>query len=269
MENQEISKSRNQQITGMLTRYRVNDGTLIIDLGARRPVLSSAPCGGGLVHVRYILNHQVQANPLAASLTKSGKVWGDPSRSLGKLAARLGADARCVGLMTAVPMKQLVTLREQKDHLWVEGFITVGVSNAVRAGESPPPTEAGPKTKPVGTINIILVTNARLASSAMVGLVQVATEAKTAVILAKGVPSWTGRREATGTGTDVVAVASGAGPMLRYSGTHTEIGVLVGRLVLQGVAEGLRQSDRWQSLMTRRPATTKCGGRNGMGRKRC
>lgn len=252
----------------MVTRYRVNGGTLIIDLGARRPVLSAAPRGGGFVRVRYILNHQVPANPLAASLGKRGTRWEDPSRRLGKLAARLGADARCVGLMTAVPMKQLVTVREEKDHLWVEGFITVGVSNAVRAGESPPPADRGLKVNPLGTINIILVTNARLASSAMVGMVQVATEAKTAAILAKGVPSWTGRHGATGTGTDVVAVASGAGPMLRYSGTHTEIGAMVGRLVLQGVAEGLRRSDRWQTRVTGRPVTTKCGGENGLERKR-
>jgi len=252
----------------MVTRYHVTDGTLIIDLGARRPVLSSAPRGGGLVHVRYILNHQVPANPVTVSLGKRGNRWEDPSRRLGKLAAHLGADTRCVGLMTAVPMKQLVTLREEKGQLWVEGFITVGVSNAVRAGELPPLDPVGLKAKPVGTINIVLVTNARLASSAMVGMVQVATEAKTAAILARGIPSWTRRRGATGTGTDVVAVASGTGPMLRYSGTHTEIGAMVGSLVLRAVAEGLRRSDRWQTRVTGRRTTTKCGGAKRLERKR-
>jgi len=53
-----------------------------------------------------------------------------------------------------------------------------------------------------GTINLILVTNARLSVSAMVGMVQVATEAKTAALFDADVKSWTGRSGATGTGTD-------------------------------------------------------------------
>ncbi|MGH7228005.1 MAG: adenosylcobinamide amidohydrolase, partial [Nitrospiraceae bacterium] len=95
-----------------------------------------------------------------------------------------------------------------------------------------------------GTINIILVTNARLASSALVGAVQVATESKTAVLLSKKVPSWTGSPGATGTGTDAVVVACGTGPRLRYSGTHTKIGEMIGRLVRRGVTEGLIRSNR-------------------------
>ncbi len=82
----------------------------------------------------------------------------------------------------------------------------------------------------------------------MVGAVQVVTESKAAVLLAAGVPSWTGRRGATGTGTDAVVVACGAGrdgPQLRYSGTHTKVGELIGRLVMRGVTEGLKRSERW------------------------
>jgi adenosylcobinamide amidohydrolase len=142
--------------------------------------------------------------------------------------------------MTAVLLDRLVVCREQEKDLWVEGFVTVGVTNAVRAGE---PTDlAGRRwvAQGAGTINIILITNAALAVSAMVTAVQVATEGKTAALLEAGVPSWTGRPGATGTGTDTVVIVGGDGPSIRYSGTHTTIGELIGRLVGRAVANGLR-----------------------------
>ena len=229
----------------LMTRFWVEQGTLLIDLGARRRILSSAPRGGGLKRARFILNHQVPANPIMAQVRSAKSIWYDPARYLGRLARRIGVDHRCVALMTAVSLDQLVTLREERDGLWVEGFFTVGVSNAVRAGEPVVSPDGGKVWLGAGTINIILVTNARLSSSAMVGAVQVATESKTAVLLAKGVPSWTKRPGATGTGTDAVVVACGNDLTLRYSGTHTPSGAMIGRLVSRGVQEGLLRSSRW------------------------
>lgn len=231
--------------TALVTRFQVEQDTLLIDLGARRRILSYAPRGGGLVRARYILNHQVPANPIRAPAPDSARMWRDPVRYLGRVASQLGVDHRCVALMTAVSLDQLVTLRDEEDGLWVEGFFTVGVSNAVRAGEPPTAPNSIAAGAGPGTINIILVTDARLTTAAMVGAVQVATESKTAVLLAKGVPSWTGRPGATGTGTDVVVIACGHGPALRYSGTHTPIGAMIGRLVRRGVKEGLLRSGRW------------------------
>ena len=79
-----------------------------------------------------------------------------------------------------------------------------------RAGGEPATPETASPTAEIhpGTINVILVTNARLSAAAMVGMVQVATEAKTAVLLRAKVKSWTGRSGATGTGTDAVVVVS-------------------------------------------------------------
>jgi adenosylcobinamide amidohydrolase len=34
-------------------------------------------------------------------------------------------------------------------------------------------------------------------------------------------------------------MVAGDGPALKYSGTHTKIGTLVGRLVMKGVTQGL------------------------------
>jgi adenosylcobinamide hydrolase len=230
-----ITQSPNRSIK---TRYRIVRKTLLIDLGVRRLVLSSAPRGGGLMRTRYILNHQVQANPVGQAGGAQSSRWGDPARDLGQLAAGLGVDQRCVGLMTAVPIQRVVTDRIAQDDLWVEGFITVGVTNAVKAGEP-----AGPRQRQSpGTINIILITNARLTHSALVGAVQVATEAKAAVLMVSGVRSSAGSAIATGTGTDVVVIACGSGPRLRYSGTHTRIGSLIAQLVTRAMAEGLHRA---------------------------
>ena len=233
----------------MQTAFRVRRTTLIVDLGGVRSVLSSAPRAGGITRARYILNHQVAAKPIGRDdrSMDAGAQCADPARTLNKLATSLGIRDKFVGLMTAVSLADLVTVREAYGQIWVEGFVTVGTSNAVRAGE---PVTLGQhtnsKTHP-GTINLILVTNARLSAAAMVGMVQVATEAKTAVLLRAKVKSWTGRSGATGTGTDAVVVVSGSGPPMRYSGTHTILGELVGRVIGTAVTEGLARYVRWHA----------------------
>jgi adenosylcobinamide amidohydrolase len=152
--------------------------------------------------------------------------------------------------MTAVSLEDLIAVREADDQIWVEGFVTVGTSNAVRAGEMVMPREVTNNRPHPGTINMILVTNARLFAAAMVGVVQVATEAKTAVLLRAKVKSWTGRLGATGTGTDAVVVVSGNASYQRYSGTHTVLGTLVGRAIERAVTEGLARYERRQTCRT-------------------
>jgi adenosylcobinamide amidohydrolase len=234
----------------MQTAFSVRRKTLIVDLGSLRSVLSSAPRAGGITRARYILNHQVANNPIPKDNCGMGPGvrCADPSRTLSKLATSLGIRDKFVGLMTAVSLADLVAIRAASDQIWVEGFVTVGTANAVRAGEPAAPRQLTNGLTRPGTINLILVTNARLSASAMVGMVQVATEAKTAVLLHAKVKSWTGRARATGTGTDAVVVVSGSGPSIRYSGTHTILGELVGRVIGTAVTAGLaryvRRRDR-------------------------
>ena len=239
----------------LVTTFTVRHETLMIDLGKRMTILSSAPRGGGLVRAQYILNHQVPDRPMILSAPSSKPVWGDPGRYLGRLAAQLGIGSPCVALMTAVSLKDLITLREESAGVWVEGFFTVGVSNAVRAGEPNGVTEHEASASTPGTINIILVTNARLATPAMVGAVQVATESKAATLLAESVPTWHGGQGATGTGTDAIVIVNGEGPALRYSGTHTAMGELIGKVVAQGVLGGLLRyrQEALRSMASERP----------------
>jgi adenosylcobinamide amidohydrolase len=240
----------------MQTVFKVRRKTLIIDLGGIRSVLSSAPRAGGFTRARYILNHQVAAKPIGKDDCGTGASarCADPARTLSRLAGSLGICDKFVGLMTAVSIADLVTVRETNGNIWVEGFVTVGTSNAVQAGEAVTQKQRANSDTHLGTINLILVTNARLSASAMVGVVQVATEAKTAVLLRAKVKSWTGRSGATGTGTDAVVVVSGDGPLQRYSGTHTILGELVGQAIETAVTEGLDRYARWQvrSAVSRR-----------------
>jgi len=246
---------------GFVVEHQVVLNTLILRLDGVHRVLSSAPGGGGLVRARSILNHQVAANPVATGMrkgqaSKALTQWPDPARFLGMLADRLGAERPIVGLMTAVPMTRLVRGREGKDGVWVECFCTVGVVNAVKAGE---PVRRDPTARgrsQCGTINIILVTNATLTASAMVGVVQVATESKTAVLLGYRIPSASGRGFATGTGTDAVVVAASSygRHRIQYSGTHTQIGSMIGRLVTRCVGEGLKRWFRWRRTSLSDPA---------------
>lgn len=243
----------------MQTTFGVRRKTLIVDLGGVRSILSSAPRAGGITRARYILNHQVAAKPIDDndSVIGADRRCADPARTLSKLAASLGIRDKFVGLMTAVSLADLVAVRETSGQVWVEGFVTVGTSNAVRVGEPVTPRQRTSNGTHPGTINLILVTNARLSAAARVGMVQVATEAKTAVLLHAKVKSWTGRSGATGTGTDAVVVVSGDGPLLRYSGTHTILGELVGRVIGTAVTEGLGRYMRWQARRTPRSRVKK------------
>lgn len=235
-----VVKTRTRK--GNSTPYRVIGSTLVIRLGGRKRVLSSAPHGGGLGFASHILNHQVEAN---------GHIMGrypTPVRYLRTLASRLGLSGETIGLMTAVPMTQLVTARTTAQELWVECFATVGVTNAVRAGEWPLGWAESKRGNRPGTINLVLITNANLSVAAMVGAVQVVTESKAGALRDHRVRSRRTRSLATGTGTDVVVIACasrGQGPPHQYSGTHTIIGALIGRAVARCVSRGLAKAEQW------------------------
>ncbi|MDH4368744.1 MAG: adenosylcobinamide amidohydrolase [Nitrospira sp.] len=228
---------------GMHTQHQVVGHTLVIRLGGRKRVLSSAPLGGGFGLASSILNHQVEAN---------GPIKGHyptPARYLRKLASQLRLSGKTIGLMTAVPMTQLVTAQIVAEGLWVECFATVGVTNAVRAGEWHLRWAQSKRVNKPGTINLIVITNASLSNAAMVGAVQVVTEAKTSVLMDHAVKSTEDQSLATGTGTDAVVMVGalrGQGPPQQYSGTHTVIGTLIGKVVARCVARGLAKAEQWQ-----------------------
>lgn len=105
-----------------------------------------------------------------------------------------------------------------------------------------------------GTINILCRASVELSDAALIEALSLVAEARTLAI--------TGRRlqveggDATGTGTDCIAVAAtrGGAERVGYAGKHTAIGQAIGLAVREAVGRG---ADRWLaergSMAARRP----------------
>jgi iron complex transport system ATP-binding protein len=185
--------------------------------------LSSSFFGGGFRRVRHILNAQVAED------------YGsdNPAADLRAIAARCGVTDAFVGLLTAVPLRDARMVCAEEAGLRVALLLTAGVGNATSAGISQP-FACGP-----GTINTIVLLDARLTRGAMVNAVLTLTEAKTAVLQEMGVRTPDGAL-ATGTSTDTVTVAmTGRGPAHPYAGPATLPGWLIARTLRQALKEAL------------------------------
>jgi adenosylcobinamide amidohydrolase len=159
------------------------------------------------------------------------------------------AEVAVVGTSADMDNRGVVTLAAEP--FVVAALVTAGAKgNALRTGAEdakyvePDPHSNRPAQghapKP-GTVNILLLTNARLTDGALARAIVTVTEAKTAAFEDLRVPS-SRRKElqATGTGTDSVIVVSGvSGPTVTYPGGHSLIGSLIGKAVHQAVVEAL------------------------------
>ena len=200
-------------------------------------VLSSAVLNGGWVAADHIVNMKVPEN-------FQGKQahFVSPEVTLANYAHSLHLEGRIVGMMTAASMNSFrqVTLIDQGAE--VIALVTAGVSNAKRAGEPAEWRKIESRSHATGTINIIILTNAFLSQAAMVEAVMIATEAKAAALADLDIKSPQTGRQATGTGTDAVAVVSGFGPLqVRYCGKH----VLFGEMLAAATIRAITQSLSW------------------------
>jgi adenosylcobinamide amidohydrolase len=138
-----------------------------------------------------------------------------------------------VGLLTSRRLDRWVQAQHVAGGVGANCVATVGLGNALRAGDPP-----GPFAR-IGTINILCRVDVALAPAALLEALAIATEAKTAAILESGVASGRSGQPATGTGTDCVVIAS---PRARsrapYAGKHTDVGAAIGAAVLDAVRTG-------------------------------
>lgn len=118
---------------------------------------------------------------------------------------------------------------------------TAGVkSNAIRASR-----DEGLFYEP-GTINIIILTNMMFSSSAMIGAIITATEAKTAALQDLDIRSSYSPmvNQATGTGTDNIIIVGGEEDKIEYAGGHTRMGEMIAKAVYDAVRDAVsRQND--------------------------
>lgn len=206
--------------------YMHNDDTFIITAQQALQVLGSAILGGELRRARAILNHTV-------ALNYNGQY---PERELRALADKLGLGKETVGMMTAVSVKHTFCKFARCKDLAVAAVCTVGIGNPGVAGMAV--TDLKHKYQP-GTINMILLVDGNFTEACAVNAVMTATEAKVRALFNAGI-KLAGGEPVTGTTSDAIVVAgTGAGRPLRYAGTATDLGYLIGNTVYRAVSEGI------------------------------
>lgn len=158
--------------------------------------------------------------------------------------ARLMADADLADAVTLVTSRDIT--RHHLRQATVDGetatcLATVGLSNGERVG-----VRCREPVRLPGTINLLVHVARPLTDAALVEMLSIATEARTAAVLDAQVVR--GGLKVTGTGTDcIVAAAPVGGNEARFAGLHTAIGEAVGHAVYHAMEEGIAV---WQGDFT-------------------
>lgn len=199
----------------MFALPRLEQKRLIVPLGGPHRTLSWAVTGGGFSRAHEILIQQV--DELGPEI--------DPVSLLPE---------NSVGMLTGRTVDRFEESRREDGALAVRVVATVGLGNALAIGD--PPGPMGPST-----INMVVQSSVSLADPALVEVISIAAEARTAAVMALGIRSRRTSRIATGTGTDCIVVAAPdreGGE--RWAGMHTAIGALIGAAVEEAVGRGGR-----------------------------
>jgi predicted amidohydrolase/adenosylcobinamide amidohydrolase len=229
----------------------VRDGlwekTLLVTFPRTRRALSTFD---GLVEAGAVINHAAHpwlwerlSQTFMNGDGRGGQAYIEHVRA--QTAERLGLDKSGVAQMaTAADMDNLAVATRTHGPLTVTVLATAGArANALRAGVDMGAhiEEDENRRDTHGTINIMLLTNARLSDGAMARAIVTVTEAKTAALQDLRVPSSsTPAVQATGTGTDSVIVVSGTtGPRATYTGGHSRLGGLIGAAAHEAVVAAL------------------------------
>ena len=158
-----------------------------------------------------------------------------------KIADSLGLKREDVAQMsTAADMDNLAVVTKVFKPVIVTALVTAGAeTNALRTGVDEGTYIKG--DEPKGTVNVLILTNARLTDGAMARALITITEAKTAAFEDLRIPSsYTKGIQATGTGTDNIILVGGTmGPKVTYTGGHSRIGELIGKAAYEAVIEAL------------------------------
>jgi len=222
--------------------------TLLVRFPSHRRVLGT---NNGFLRARAVMNHSAHHHlwhraeeTLKDSSACGGKRYLEAIRKAA--ASRLGiSEAELAYMGTAADLDNGMVATCKSSPVTVAALVTAGAeTNALRTG-----TDEGTSVEPdnctAGTVNIIILTNARLSDAAMTRAIITVTEAKTAAFEDLLVPSsYTKGVQATGTGTDSVVIVSGnSGPTVTYTGGHGRIGCLIGRVVHKAVIKALERQN--------------------------
>ncbi len=176
---------------------------------------SWAVYGGGNTLPHAIVNHNC------------GDLDSNVDKYVSKFIEARGLPAESVIMLTAVSQKFQGSAEISYDGTAVRAYATVGIGNALAAGDP-----ASSYLGRTGTINIIVIVPAMLSIGGLIEGIAIATEAKVQFLYDKGVESTVSRAMATGTGTDCITFVSlGVGNETRYAGKHLPLGQFIARAV--------------------------------------
>lgn len=214
-------------------RLALLDRFLVARLPGPHEVLSWAVVGGGRRRAEVVAWHRVVNRELGPDT--------DPRALLRERLADAGIpDA--VGLLTSASLAGYTDVERECDGVAARCVATVGLGNALRAGDPPGIGSTLAAAARVGTINLLVRVSAPMTEEALAEALALAAEARTLAVLETGVRSLRSGLPATGTGTDCIVVAAPAvsgGERLAYAGKHTAVGYGVGAAVEEAVRTGV------------------------------
>ena len=221
--------------------------TLMIEFNKNRKVLYTRE---GFKTVKYVGNNSIPV--LFWDKVHSYKDYEK------QVLEKIGINEKDIALLsTGANMDNLAVAKEEFDEFYTIAFTTAGAKfNAIRLGdEEADYIEKDFKTykivngklvekEKVGTVNIILITNADLTDGAMARAIITITEAKTNAFQELDIKSTKySELQATGTGTDNIIVVKGFGKKSAYTGGHTKLGEMIAKCVKKSVKEALIKQD--------------------------
>ena len=145
------------------------------------------------------------------------------------------------GLITLAKMENIAIVNQTYKNLDVTAISSAGVrTNASKAGDSASYYEENGHFHS-GTINTIILLNAKLSDDTLMEAFMTATEAKTVALNNLKIPSQYSNGFATGTGTDGLCIFSNldSDNVLTNAGKHSKLGELIGKCVIESVIKSI------------------------------
>ena len=221
--------------------YRCKN-SIVVKLPQNRNSLTTSWINGGYKeNIEAIFNHQLKK----PSKGNPDGLEGHNVQDYMKITAKkLGLNPEKVsGLITSAAMEHAAISTKSFKNIEVTAVVTGGINvNGGRAGDPASYYEENGKFEfKLGTINTILIINARLHESTLLKAMIVAVEAKTVALQQLMAPSKYSTGIATGSGTDGISIISNmeSKNILTNAGKHSKLGELIGKCVIEATTKAL------------------------------
>jgi adenosylcobinamide hydrolase len=229
----------------------IQGNKLILRAKTSLRILSSAVLNGGLREANYIVSVQV---PEDAGSNIDDEVHREADDFLREETSKLSLPQdQVVGIMTAANLKNVEVASRKFEDVTITTFATAGVHFATTVGDEIASKQRAFPLKKWGTINIIVLIDGNPTESCIVNAASIITEAKTVALRELDVRSRFSGDVATGTVTDSVVIAcTQRGNPLKYAGSGTPMGELIGKTVKEAVKKAI---DNQENIVPNRSLT--------------